>query len=866
MKELLKRVDLYPVKFEKYCLIKPYTLLLLYLYCEDFISLIKTNSKYPPESNPSQMIIAYNDLGQRMHNYTSFNIPHELNHTELMDIKNGITFYALICTIPQEHPLYYCVSEIIDLRKDCSSSDSHKLSRLLFDIYEELNKYTKEYVKENIKDTLKDVLNRRKIYHHDENDDIAKLMLFFLGATKGCIVHPYAPAERYIYEFTGDVFYSAAYDNKETALSFQLFYTLLGVKAKCVSGNIPLEMADFTANYIIYDETHYFNTDGFIWDCLRSTVANNARGVFLVHTRTLLNFKSKCAGASYILSEKISHIIFLSFNIALFVVHNNKKDKGRVILVDETCPETDISVNRIISNIKNKKFCYDLTIEEFEANDFRFSLDAILGNKQREAIAMDKNSIRFDEIVEEIFVMPPTQRDISKAISTKSIHKEYSALKPYYCRKKQNLVWISEDEATRKYENKALFIFPGMRRIIPVIFVYNDNDLEELYVKHPARLYKVDEKRIDIAYLVNEMNKKYYQEQIFPARGGWPVLFNRQILHNSYITLPNTLDSATPTKRQKIFLNEAKQEYIRKLIKEYGLNTNGDYENVALQPGTYLNDNRYEIIECIGSGGYGITYKAYRLVDEDGNKCKQIVALKEFFYSGIQGRGKNKEVVAPIGDISDEISLVRSKFMTEARKIKELDSDQIIKVFDVFDENNTCYYTMEYIDGCNLYEYVTSKTCFKRLKEEEAIRIIRSVGETLKILHDKNTNHFDVKPQNIMISNEGRVVLIDFGAAHHCNNNYENNTYLAYRSDGYSAPDIPQAQKYYFFSPTYDIYSLGATLYFMLTGLEPIDFNDDSCPPFVKKLKSWECIKMSLLRNRDDRPQSIDEFLAMLPS
>lgn len=201
--------------------------------------------------------------------------------------------------------------------------------------------------------------------------------------------------------------------------------------------------------------------------------------------------------------------------------------------------------------------------------------------------------------------------------------------------------------------------------------------------------------------------------------------------------------------------------------------------------------------------------------------------------------------------------------MTEARKIKELDSDKIIKVFDVFDENNTCYYTMEYIDGCNLHEYVKNKI---RLKEEEAIRIIRSVGESLKIMHDRNTNHFDVKPKNIMMSNDGRIVLIDFGAAHHCNNDYENNTYLAYRSIGYSAPYIPQDKGYYLFSPTYDIYSLGATLYFMLTGLEPIDYTDDSCPPFLKNTKSWGCIKMSLSRNRDECPKSVDEFLAMLPS
>lgn len=104
-------------------------------------------------------------------------------------------------------------------------------------------------------------------------------------------------------------------------------------------------------------------------------------------------------------------------------------------------------------------------------------------------------------------------------------------------------------------------------------------------------------------------------------------------------------------------------------------------------------------------------------------------------------------------------------FMTEAMKIKELHSENIIKVFDVFDENNTCYYTMEYIDGNSLHDNVKNKKS-KRLSEDEAIKIIRKVANALSEMHNKDIYHLDVKPENIMIAKDGRVVLIDFGAAH----------------------------------------------------------------------------------------------------
>jgi serine/threonine protein kinase len=225
-------------------------------------------------------------------------------------------------------------------------------------------------------------------------------------------------------------------------------------------------------------------------------------------------------------------------------------------------------------------------------------------------------------------------------------------------------------------------------------------------------------------------------------------------------------------------------------------------------------------------------------------------------------------------DIKD-IDVVRNKFFKEAEKIRSFsDCENIIKVFDVFDENNTSYYTMEYIDGDNLHDYVERHGPFG---EKEAIRIIKGVANALKRIHYDRILHMDVKPKNIMISKEGRVVLIDFGGAHKYNISPQYNTTLAgIASPGFTPPELASSVR---FSPPYDIYSLGATLYYMLTKSFYSHYSEDStrkCENGKHHMQcSWasgvseetnRCIEKSLSYLPKDRPQSIDEFLAMLPS
>ena len=204
--------------------------------------------------------------------------------------------------------------------------------------------------------------------------------------------------------------------------------------------------------------------------------------------------------------------------------------------------------------------------------------------------------------------------------------------------------------------------------------------------------------------------------------------------------------------------------------------------------------------------------------------------------------------------------------MGEANRIKEFtDSPHIINVYDAFDEHKTCYYVMEYIEGCTLEEYVEqTETC--TLEEAEALKIILQVASALDIMHQNHMNHLDVKPSNIMIDedNDNRAVLIDFGSAHLFREDKTNETsLLLVRSRGFTPPEIQSLRD---FSPAVDIYSLGATLYSILVGDVPSATNDqqnEACPDDISNT-TWNAIRKAISFNPSERPQSISSFIELL--
>ena len=284
---------------------------------------------------------------------------------------------------------------------------------------------------------------------------------------------------------------------------------------------------------------------------------------------------------------------------------------------------------------------------------------------------------------------------------------------------------------------------------------------------------------------------------------------------------------------------------------------------MKLKEGTLLQGGRYRIDRVLGQGGFGITYLGEHVML--GNK----LAIKEFFMKDLCNRDAETSGVSVGSEGSREIvERFRMKFIKEARSIYRLKHKHIIHVIDVFEENGTAYYVMEYIGGGSLADKVRTGV----LPETDAVRYIRQVASALEYVHSKSVMHLDVKPANILLDEKDNAVLIDFGLAkQYDNEGHQTSTTPVGISHGYAPLEQYRRGGVSTFSPATDIYSLGATLYKLVTGLTPpeaSDVNDDGLPPMPETISVAvrEAIEKAMQPRRKERPQSIAEFLFLLDS
>ena len=284
---------------------------------------------------------------------------------------------------------------------------------------------------------------------------------------------------------------------------------------------------------------------------------------------------------------------------------------------------------------------------------------------------------------------------------------------------------------------------------------------------------------------------------------------------------------------------------------------------MQLQPGTYLQGDKYRIIRCLGNGGFGITYLAEQVMAE------RKVCIKEFFPKEYYNRDDNSRSISLGSKGSTQImDAYKAKFMKEAKTIARLNHPHIIHIHDVFEENNTAYYVMEYIEGESLRGLVKRKGA---LAESEAINYVRAVAEALGYIHERKIMHLDIKPANVMLNSEdGQVVVIDFGLSKQYDEegNQTSSTPVGI-SAGYAPMEQYQQGGVKEFSPETDIYSLGATLYYLVTGNVPpqaVNIADEGLPELPAHLSSGvrNAIERSMEIQRKRRPHSAKEFLALL--
>lgn len=232
-----------------------------------------------------------------------------------------------------------------------------------------------------------------------------------------------------------------------------------------------------------------------------------------------------------------------------------------------------------------------------------------------------------------------------------------------------------------------------------------------------------------------------------------------------------------------------------------------------LPVGTLLMNRIYRIEKQIGTGGFGNTYMVKNLSSD------RAYAMKEFFMKDINLRDGMTVTVSIPGQKST-FEIQRSKFKKEAQRLRSLDNPHLVKVYDLFEENGTVYYVMDFIDGKSLADLVKDHGC---MREHDAMDVFCQMLDALSLLHSQKPAllHLDIKPANIMLDKSGNAFLLDFGSSKQVESEGGFTTVSGFTlSKLYAPSELIDGRKDRIGAWT-DLYELGATLYYLLTGKQP---------------------------------------------
>ncbi|MDR2064925.1 MAG: protein kinase [Prevotellaceae bacterium] len=276
-----------------------------------------------------------------------------------------------------------------------------------------------------------------------------------------------------------------------------------------------------------------------------------------------------------------------------------------------------------------------------------------------------------------------------------------------------------------------------------------------------------------------------------------------------------------------------------------------------LSAGYTLFNGKYIIESVIGAGGFGITYKARQ------SGLNRTVAVKEFFMNGYCIRNTQAKTVILQGIAEDAFEKYRKKFVEEAQTLAALKHQNIVQIIDIFDENNTSYMVMPFVEGQTLQKTVEMR---RTLDYKQTINYLSQISEAVSYVHTKNILHRDIKPDNIIITPDHHAILIDFGSAREFVHD-KTQQHTSILTQGY-AP-LEQYSAISRKGAYSDIYSLGAVYYFALTGQKPIAATDrtmEELPepktlvPAIPEAVNRTVIKAMELKP-ENRYQTVSEFM-----
>ncbi|MCR4599314.1 MAG: protein kinase [Acetatifactor sp.] len=279
-----------------------------------------------------------------------------------------------------------------------------------------------------------------------------------------------------------------------------------------------------------------------------------------------------------------------------------------------------------------------------------------------------------------------------------------------------------------------------------------------------------------------------------------------------------------------------------------------------LKPGTILHD-QYIIGTTVDAGGFGIVYRAW------DTALARMIAIKEFFPMGYVNRIPGHKEIMVFANKKQEFKKEVQRFLEEAKYLARFSNHpNIINVYSFFEENNTAYIAMEFLEGISYKEFIKSQG--GKIDIDSSVSVIVAVLEALKEIHKENIIHRDVAPDNIYICWDGRIKLMDFGAARFSKKEEDLDAVL---KPGFAPPEQyqPNSRQGTFT----DIYAVGAVLYRSLTGKMPIEASDrleqddlkapnEINPEIPEKLNN--IILRAMAIQPDLRFQTDEEFIEVL--
>lgn len=301
-----------------------------------------------------------------------------------------------------------------------------------------------------------------------------------------------------------------------------------------------------------------------------------------------------------------------------------------------------------------------------------------------------------------------------------------------------------------------------------------------------------------------------------------------------------------------------------------GYDNNSQKENALhIDPGEIIHD-RYIVGKAIGYGGFGVTYIGWDALLEHK------VAIKEYMPSEFSTRALGtKEITVFGGKKSDQFSCGLRRFHDEAKMLAKYNSEEgIVSVYDSFEENGTAYIIMELLDGISFSEHLKKEP---QMPYDKAVQLILPIVRSLQTIHAQGVLHRDIAPDNLILTKDGKVKLIDFGAARFVTSSQHSMSVLI--KPGYTPEE--QYSSHSEQGPYTDIYALGSVLYRMITGETPPDSLErgayyeknkkDMLTPISALVKDvpeniQNAIYNAICVRAADRTQTMEEFAKELTS